>query len=139
MEQPPLRVGAFGTLNGVGPTMPFMFRWTSTLSALLFLVSLVSFAFAIENHPTVPDSAPHQTVQASIHLTHGLQGVGLFNGAPVHGLIDIQPELPDVHSQHLALVGLTLATPESAAAAGAKPAGLAPETLLRPPRCCART
>ncbi|MDP2418146.1 MAG: hypothetical protein U1D25_19300 [Hydrogenophaga sp.] len=116
-----------------------MFRWTSTLSALLFLVGMVSFSFATANHPNAPDSAPQQTVQATIHLTQGLQGVGLFNGAPVHGLIDIQPELPDVHSQHLALLGLTLATPESAAAPGAKPAGLAPETLLRPPRGCAHT
>jgi len=116
-----------------------MFRWTSMLSALLFLVGMVSFAFATADPPTAPERAPHQPVQASPHLTHGLQGVGLFNGTPVHGLIDIQPELPDVLSQHLGLVDLTLSTPESAATACAKPAGLAPDTRLRPPRVCANT
>lgn len=117
-----------------------MLRRTSKLLALLFLVGMAFLTFAAAGHPTAaPDRAAHQPVQALVELTHSQQGVGLFNGAQVRGLADIQPELPDVLSLPMRLVDLTLAPPESVGTACAKPASLALETLLRPPRGTALT
>lgn len=122
------------SMKGLSLTMPDMYRWATVLLVFHFLVSAALFSSLTSGAPTATSGTAHPSVQMAGPSTQSLQGMGLFNGAPGHGPLDVQPELPDPFAIHRSTTGATAARPPSPPTVCVNPSCLAADTLLRPPR-----
>lgn len=111
-----------------------MYRWAFALFVCCFFGSVALFAFDQADRLDGAGAAHAQGFAVAADTPGSAPNAGIFGGAPVHGLDDVQPELPDVLSHVSACATVAQTAPETTTAPCAKQAWLAPDRLLRPPR-----